>query len=77
MLSPLDLPKIVKSCTYAGRLADACPTDEEITLLNAMYNRGRKLGKEASKCGVRLLIDAEQVRYQPAIDNLVLELQRQ
>jgi len=77
MLSPLDLPKIVKSCTYAGRLADACPTDEEITLLNAMYNRGRKLGKEASKCGARLLIDAEQVRYQPAIDNLVLELQRQ
>ena len=60
-----------------GRLADACPTDEEITLLNCMYNRGRKLGKEASKCGVRLLIDAEQVRYQPAIDNLVLELQRQ
>jgi len=77
MLSPLDLPKVIKSCKYAGRLADACPTDEEIKLLNAMYNRGRKLGKEASKCGVRLLIDAEQVRYQPAIDNLVLELQRQ
>ena len=42
-----------------------------------MYDRGRKLGKEAAKSGVRLLIDAEQVRYQPAIDNLVLELQRQ
>jgi len=42
-----------------------------------MYERGLKLGKEAAKSGVRLLIDAEQVRYQPAIDNLVLGLQRQ
>jgi proline dehydrogenase len=42
-----------------------------------MYNRGRTLGEAAAKAGVRLLIDAEQVRYQPAIDNLVLELQRQ
>jgi proline dehydrogenase len=42
-----------------------------------MYDRGRLLGEEAAKSGVRLLIDAEQKRYQPAIDNLVLELQRQ
>lgn len=42
-----------------------------------MYDRGRTLGEAAAKAGVRLLIDAEQVRYQPAIDNLVLELQRQ
>jgi proline dehydrogenase len=58
-------------------LSEACPTAEEIDLLEAMYNRGRTLGEAASKAGVRLLIDAEQVRYQPAIDNLVLELQRQ
>ena len=42
-----------------------------------MYDRGRRLAEEASQLGVRLLIDAEQVRYQPSIDNLVLELQRQ
>lgn len=42
-----------------------------------MYDRGRRLANEAAKAGVRLLIDAEQVRYQPAIDNLVLALQRQ
>lgn len=58
-------------------MTDACPTDEEIELLNAMYDRGRRLGREAAERDVRLLIDAEQVRYQPAIDNLVLELQRQ
>jgi proline dehydrogenase len=72
-----DLPKIVSSCQAAGRLSQACPTDEEIELLESMYDRGRTLGEAAAKVGVRLLIDAEQVRYQPAIDNLVLELQRQ
>jgi proline dehydrogenase len=72
-----DLPKIVSKCRAAGRLSKACPTDEEIELLEAMYDRGRKLGEAAANVGVRLLIDAEQVRYQPAIDNLVLELQRQ
>ena len=76
MLSPQNLPNIVRSYQTAGRLSDVYLTDEEIELINAMYNRGRKLGKEAAKSGVRLLIDAEQVRYQPAIDNLVLELQR-
>ena len=58
-------------------MSDACPTEEEIELLEAMYNRGRTLGEAAANAGVRLLIDAEQVRYQPAIDNLVLDLQRQ
>ena len=72
-----NLPEVTKKCRTAGRLSNACPTDEEIELLNAMYDRGRRLAKEASKSGVRLLIDAEQVRYQPAIDNFVLGLQRQ
>uniref|UniRef100_A0A7S4EIW5 Proline dehydrogenase n=1 Tax=Pseudo-nitzschia australis TaxID=44445 RepID=A0A7S4EIW5_9STRA len=76
MLSPQNLPKIVRGYQTDGSLSELCLTNEEIELLNAMYNRGRKLGKEAAKSGVRLLIDAEQVRYQPAIDNLVLELQR-
>jgi proline dehydrogenase len=58
-------------------LSEACPTDEEIDLLETMYNRGRTLGEAAAKNDVRLLIDAEQVRYQPAIDSLSLELQRQ
>ena len=42
-----------------------------------MFHRGRRLATEAATLGVRLLIDAEQVRYQPAIDNLVLGLQRE
>ena len=77
MLSNLqDLPKIVQSCQNTGRLSQACPTAEEIELLDALFDRVRRLATEAATLNVRLLVDAEQVRYQPAIDNLVLELQR-
>jgi proline dehydrogenase len=76
MLSPRDLPKLINSCSSVGLLSQACPSDEEIELLDAMFDRGRLLGEEAAKTGTRLLIDAEQSWYQPAIDHLVLELQQ-
>jgi len=76
MLSPMDLPGIVKSCHTAGPLWGACPTDHELELLHALYDRATTLAAQATDSGVRLLIDAEQVRYQPAIDHLVGDLQR-
>jgi proline dehydrogenase len=76
MLSPRDLPKVVKSCGFVRRLSQVCPTHEEIELLDAMFNRGRILCEEAARTGTRLLVDAEQYKYQHAIDNLVLELQK-
>lgn len=45
-------------------------------LIEKMHERAHSLAKEAFQCGTRLLIDAEQCRFQPAIDNLVLELQQ-
>lgn len=75
-LSPKDLPKITGACREVGPLALATPTEEEIELIEAMYERGHALAKEAAKCKTCLLIDAEQVRFQPAIDNLVLNLQQ-
>ena len=75
-LSPRDLPNITKGCREVGPLSLACPTDEELELMERMYERGHELGREAAKTGTRVLIDAEQVRFQPAIDNLVLDLQR-
>lgn len=77
MLEPKDLPKITSNCKEVGPLAKATPTDEELELIEAMYQRGYDLAKEADRVGTRLLIDAEQVRYQPAIDGLVLDMQRQ
>jgi len=75
-LKPTDLPKITKTCKEIGPLALATPTDEEIELIEAMYQRGHALAETAANTGTRLLIDAEQTRFQPAIDNLVLDLQQ-
>ena len=75
-LSPRDLPRITRACREQGPLSLAAPTEEELELIENMYNRGHALAEEAAKHGTRLLIDAEQVRFQPAIDNLVLDLQQ-
>jgi proline dehydrogenase len=76
MLKPSDLPKITSKCKEVGPLALATPTEEEIELIEKMYSRSYVLAEQAAKVGTRLLIDAEQVRFQPAIDNLVLDLQQ-
>lgn len=76
LLSPTDLPNISGGLRMDGPLAFCIPTAEEAILIANMYDRGRILAQEAAACGTRLLVDAEQVRFQPAIDNLVLELQR-
>ena len=57
-------------------LALATPSDHEVALLIRTSERLNILAKEAAQYGTRLLIDAEHQKYQPAIDNLVLELQR-
>lgn len=75
-LRPLDLPKITKRCKDIGPLALATPTEEEIELIESMYQRAHTLAETATSTGTRLLIDAEQTRFQPAIDNLVLDLQQ-
>jgi proline dehydrogenase len=75
LLAPRDLPLITEGCREFGPLAMAAPTTEEVELIERMFDRGRTIAQTAAEHGVRLLIDAEQQRFQPAIDNLVLELQ--
>jgi proline dehydrogenase len=77
MLAPRHLPQIIQGCRTVGPLSLASPTEQEVELMDKMFQRGHDLAIEAMKCGTRLLIDAEQVRFQPAIDHLVLDLQRQ
>ncbi len=76
LFTPFTLPSFTPRCRDAGPLALATPTDEEVFHLRRTSERLRGLAEEAEKCGTRLLIDAEHTKYQPAIDNLVLELQR-
>ena len=76
LLTPQDLPAITASCREIGPLGRATPTEEEVELMEKMHARAHSLAEEAFQNGARLLIDAEQGRFQPAIDNLTLELQQ-
>lgn len=76
MFTPYALPTFTLKCKAVGPLALATPSDEEVVLMKKMSERLHSLAEEAAICGTRLLIDAEHRKYQPAIDNLVLELQR-
>ena len=71
-----NLPSLCQHCKAIGPLSMATPSMEEFDLFTAMHERVMIIAKEASDCGVRLLIDAEQSKYQPAIDNLALGLQQ-
>mmetsp|Transcript_4162 Transcript_4162/g.9343 ORF Transcript_4162/g.9343 Transcript_4162/m.9343 type:complete len:609 (-) Transcript_4162:253-2079(-) len=76
LLTPCKLPNFTQKCKEIGPLALATPSSDEIILMKAMRERLHTLAKDAVYCGTKLLIDAEHAKYQPAIDNLVLELQQ-
>jgi proline dehydrogenase len=76
LVSPTNLQRLCQNCKNIGPLSLATPSNEEIDLMHKMHERAHILAKEAFTNNVRLLIDAEQYRYQPAIDYLALELQR-
>eukprot|EP00547_Thalassionema_nitzschioides_P001638 CAMPEP_0194212106 /NCGR_PEP_ID=MMETSP0156-20130528/11758_1 /TAXON_ID=33649 /ORGANISM="Thalassionema nitzschioides, Strain L26-B" /LENGTH=563 /DNA_ID=CAMNT_0038939845 /DNA_START=60 /DNA_END=1751 /DNA_ORIENTATION=+ len=75
-ITPKEIPRLIATCREVGPLAHSSPTDEELELIDAMSQRAHKIAEEAVRCKTRLLVDAEQARFQPAIDNLVLELQQ-
>eukprot|EP00571_Detonula_confervacea_P002260 CAMPEP_0172329058 /NCGR_PEP_ID=MMETSP1058-20130122/60674_1 /TAXON_ID=83371 /ORGANISM="Detonula confervacea, Strain CCMP 353" /LENGTH=588 /DNA_ID=CAMNT_0013046205 /DNA_START=387 /DNA_END=2153 /DNA_ORIENTATION=+ len=76
MFTPYTLSKFTLKCKNVGPLALATPSDEEVVLMKKMSKRLHTLAEEAARCGTKMLIDAEHLKYQPAIDNLVLELQQ-
>lgn len=51
-------------------------TDQELKSIQALYDRAQLLAETARAEGIRLLVDAEETRVQPAIDHLVSELQQ-
>ncbi|KAB5549099.1 hypothetical protein PHYPO_G00063400 [Pangasianodon hypophthalmus] len=51
-------------------------TDEEEQQMKRMLQRMDSLAKHAVENGVRLMVDAEQTYFQPAISRLTLEMQR-
>ncbi|KAM9329254.1 proline dehydrogenase 1, mitochondrial [Gastrophryne carolinensis] len=51
-------------------------TEEEDLQMKRMLQRMNVLAKKALETGVRLMVDAEQTYFQPAISRLTLEMQR-
>ena len=70
------LSKLVAKCKETGPLAQSILDSEEVQLLRAMIRRLETLSKVAEENNVRLMVDAEQTYFQPAIDNLIVNLQR-
>jgi len=75
MFTSYTLHSFTLKCKDIGPLALATPSEEEVLLMKKMSERLHTLAEEAAFCGTKLLIDAEHLKYQPAIHNLVLELQ--
>jgi proline dehydrogenase len=58
-----------------GPLSLAVPTPLELDAAKAMDARLFRLASKANALGVRLMVDAEQTYFQPAIDSYVYRLQ--
>eukprot|EP01126_Amoeba_proteus_P040465 TRINITY_DN4318_c0_g1_i12.p1 TRINITY_DN4318_c0_g1~~TRINITY_DN4318_c0_g1_i12.p1 ORF type:complete len:373 (+),score=64.67 TRINITY_DN4318_c0_g1_i12:604-1722(+) len=70
-----DVFKLIQLCKN-GPLAETFLSEEETVLVNNLFNRVYRIAEYAAEKKVRLMIDAEQSYFQPAIDHLVLDLQR-
>uniref|UniRef100_A0A7S2ST57 Proline dehydrogenase n=1 Tax=Rhizochromulina marina TaxID=1034831 RepID=A0A7S2ST57_9STRA len=69
------LPVLTRRCRGTGPLSESVLQDWEMQALVDMSKRIDVLACRASDLGVRLMVDAEQTYFQPAIDNTVFGLQ--
>lgn len=76
-LRPEMMEAVAAKLHIEGPFSRAALTPEEVKLMKAMMVRVRKLATMAEELDVRLMIDAEHTYFQPAIDNIVLDLQRE
>ena len=76
-LDVLQLHNLTAYCTEKGPLFASILNEEERILFAKMKQRLYDLAALAQSEGVRIMIDAEQTYFQPAIDNLTYSLCRQ
>ena len=72
-----DVANLADRCLDSGPFQAASLSPEELSLMEEMERRTRSLALLANELDVRLMIDAEHSYFQPAIDNIVLNLQRE
>ena len=75
-LSAKDTMALASECRDVGPFAAAALDIEEVQLMEDMEMRVEQLLNLADELDVRVMIDAEHSYFQPAIDNIVLNLQR-
>lgn len=71
-----EINALVRSCTEEGPLFHAALNDEELELYQNLVGRVKKILDLAQSLEVRVMVDAEWMDIQPAIDHMVLFLQR-
>jgi proline dehydrogenase len=71
-----DLPKLVSSCKDQGPLYQASLNESELEMMENFLRRVDEVCQLAAEKKVRVMIDAEWTAIQPAIDSVVVEMQR-
>jgi len=71
-----NINEIARSCLNKGPMYQAALNEEELQLYNNLIGRVQKIMDLAQEMGVRVMVDAEWTDIQPAIDHLVVFLQR-
>jgi proline dehydrogenase len=71
-----EINALVRTCTEEGPLFHAALNEEELALYQNLIGRVEKIMDLAQNLGVRVMVDAEWIDIQPAIDHIVLFLQR-
>lgn len=74
--SLVDLANLTSKCKETGPLARSMLTESELKDMTLMLDRLETLMEKAYKLNVRVLVDAEFYSTQPAINHVVLNLQR-
>ena len=74
--SLLDLPRLVSSCKDQGPLYRASLNEEEMEQMKNLLRRCNEICELAANLKVRVMIDAEWTAIQPAIDSIVVAMQR-
>jgi hypothetical protein len=75
-MTPRQMSLFVAKCSVHGDVYHSALSDEELALYQAMEARVSRLCDLATELDVKVLIDAEQTYFQPAIDSVVLTMQR-
>lgn len=71
-----EINALCRGCKEEGPLWRAALDEEEVMLYSNMINRVQKIMDLAQELKVRVMVDAEWMDIQPAIDHVVLFLQR-